>query len=85
MAADVLALWFGEGDMTRSFSLLAKAGVDVDCNAGLVGNVLGIISGVPDKWAEPIGDLLETYLPGKERLSIKKIAALTADLSKKTG
>ena len=84
MAADVLALWYGEGDMTRSFSLLAKAGVDVDCNAGLVGNVLGIISAVPGKWAEPIGDLLETYLPGKARLSIKKIAALNADLSKKT-
>ena len=39
IAADILALWFGQGDMTRSFSLLAHAGLDVDCNAGLVGNV----------------------------------------------
>ena len=48
IAADILALWFGQGDMTRSFSLLAHAGLDVDCNAGLVGNVLGVMNGVPD-------------------------------------
>ncbi len=84
MASDVLALWYGEGDMTRTFSLLAKAGMDVDCNGGLVGNVLGVINGVPATWAEPIGDLLETYLPGKERLSIKQLSKLTADLSRRT-
>ena len=82
LAADVLALWYGNGDMTRSFSLLAHAGLDVDCNAGLVGNVLGIMNGVPEKWASPIGDRLETYLPGKEVLSIKELAARTARLAK---
>lgn len=82
MTADVLALWFGDGNMTKTFSILAKAGMDVDCNGGLVGNVLGVISGVPVKWAEPIGDLLETYLPGKEKLSIKKLAAETAVLAR---
>ena len=82
LGADVFALWFGEGDMTKSFSLLAKAGMDVDCNGGLVGNVLGIINGVPKEWADPIGDLLETYLPGKERMSIKELAQQTARLSR---
>ncbi|MBE3065237.1 MAG: ADP-ribosylglycohydrolase family protein, partial [Spirochaetes bacterium] len=78
LAADILALWYGQADMTRSFSLLARAGMDVDCNAGLVGNVLGIMGGVPDAWAGPIGDVLETYLKGKERLSIRELAARTA-------
>ena len=82
MAADVFALWYGNKDMTSTFSLLAKAGMDVDCNGGLVGNVLGIMDGVPSKWADPIGDLLETYLPGKERLSIKGLSKLTADLAR---
>ena len=81
MAADLFALWYGEGDFTRSMSLLAKAGNDVDCNAGLVGNVLGVMNGVPEKWAAPIGDILETYLPGRERNSIRELALRTARLS----
>jgi ADP-ribosylglycohydrolase len=78
IAADILALWYGGGDMTRTFSLLAHAGLDVDCNAGLVGTVLGVMNGVPEKWAKPLGDLLETYLKGKEKLSIRELAARTA-------
>ena len=81
MGADVMALWFGEGKMTHTFSLLAKAGLDVDCNGGLVGNVLGIMYGVSQKWKQPIGDLLETYIPGKEKLSIRDLARRTTDLA----
>lgn len=84
IAADIFALWYGVGDFTLSMSLLAQAGNDVDCNAGLVGNVLGIMSGVPEKWAAPIGDLLETYIKGKERLSIKELAERTVRLAKQT-
>jgi len=82
MAADVLALWYGEGDLTKTLSLLALAGMDVDCNGGLVGNVLGVMGGVSPKWADPIGDLLETYLPGKEQLSIKELAEHTVKLAR---
>jgi len=81
LAADLLALWYGEGDFTETMSLLAKAGYDVDCNGGLVGNVLGILRDVPPAWANPIGDLLETYIKGKERLSIKAVAEMTARLA----
>jgi ADP-ribosylglycohydrolase len=81
IAAVIHALWYGNGDMTASFSYLAKAGLDVDCNGGLVGNVLGLIRDVPREWAEPLGDLLETYLKGKERLSIRALAQRTARLA----
>jgi hypothetical protein len=81
LAADLLALWFGRGDLTESFKILAYAGMDVDCNAGLVGNILGVISQVPEKWSAPLNDLLETYLPGKEQLSIRELASRTAHLS----
>ena len=84
LAADLLALWYGGGDFTASMKLLAKAGYDIDCNGGLVGNVLGIIQDIPEKWAEPIGDLLETYVKGKERLSIRALAEKTASLAKNT-
>lgn len=81
LAADLLALWYGNGDFTKSFQILAHAGLDVDCNAGLVGNILGIMHGVPQAWSAPLGDLLETYLPGKERLSIRELAQRTARLA----
>ncbi len=81
IAAVIFALWYGNGDMTQTFSLLAKAGLDVDCNAGLAGNVLGVINPVPLQWATPIGDRLETYIKGKEVLSIQELAQKTANLA----
>lgn len=84
IAASIVALWYGQGDMTESFRLLAKCGMDVDCSGGLVGTVLGVMNGVPPKWADPIGDLLETYLKGKEKLSIRDLAGRTAKLARET-
>lgn len=83
LAADMLALWHARGDLTTAFRWLAHAGLDVDCNAGLVGTVLGIMHGAPQQWAAPLGDLLETYLRGKERLSIRELAARTVHLARK--
>lgn len=77
LAADLLALWYGGGDFTESMALLAKAGYDVDCNGGLVGSVLGVLRDVPPSWSDPIGDLLETYIKGKERISIRELADRT--------
>jgi len=81
VAADIISLSYGGGDMTESFALLARCGLDIDCNAGLVGTVLGAMRGVPAAWADPIGDRLETYIPGKERLSIRALAERTARLA----
>jgi hypothetical protein len=39
--------------------------------------------GAPEPWAAPLGDLLETYLRGKERLSIRELAARTAALARR--
>ena len=77
LAADLLALWYGGGDFTESMALLAKAGYDVDCNGGLVGSVLGVLKDVPPAWSDPIGDVLETYIKGKERISIRQLADRT--------
>ena len=81
IAAVITALWFGNCDMTESFRILAHAGLDVDCNAGLVGTVIGIINGISDKWGKPLNDTLETYLAGKEHLSIQALANTTARLA----
>lgn len=81
LAADLLALWHSGGEMGSAFRWLAHAGLDVDCNAGLVGNVLGVMSGVPPAWSEPLQDRLDTYLRGKEHLSIRELARRTAKLA----
>ncbi len=80
----IYSLWYGAGSFEESMSLLARAGNDVDCSAGLVGTILGIINPIPEKWSEPIGDLLETYIKGKEQLSIRELADKTAKVAKKT-
>ncbi len=67
--------------MTACFATLANAGLDVDCNGGLAGTVLGIRYGTPEKWSAPLGDLLETYLKGKEKLSISELARRTYEMS----
>jgi hypothetical protein len=82
VAADIVSLAYGGRDMTESFSLLARAGLDVDCNAGLVGTVLGIMGGTPAAWADPIGDRLETYIEGKEEVSIRALAERTVRLAR---
>ena len=74
LAADILALWYSGGDFSTAMRWLAHAGLDVDCNAGLVGNVLGIQGGVPPAWGDPLDDRLDTYLKGKEHLSIRELA-----------
>jgi ADP-ribosylglycohydrolase len=81
LAAVILALWYGGGDFTESFRILAHAGLDVDCNAGLVGTVLGVMGGVPEKWSAPLGGVLETYIKGKEKITIRELAARTARLA----
>ncbi|MGV8050598.1 MAG: ADP-ribosylglycohydrolase family protein [Anaerolineaceae bacterium] len=82
MAADVYSLWYGQGDFSLSMSLLAEAGNDVDCNAGLVGNVLGISYGVPKIWSDPLNDLLETYITGKEKVRIHTLAEKTTAVTR---
>jgi hypothetical protein len=61
-------------------ALPAKAGYDVDCNVGW-----GVLAYArcAASLGGPAGDLLETYIPGKERLSIKALAERTAALAKK--
>ncbi|RKX54138.1 MAG: hypothetical protein DRP30_02960 [Thermotoga sp.] len=63
--AVLTALWYGKGDFDRSMEIVLLFGYDVDCNAGEVGTILGVMngySGIPKKWIEPLGGELRTYL-----------------------
>lgn len=87
-AAEVVALWFGEGDFDETMRAVAMAGQDVDCNAAQIAAVLGVMLGPPgigDRWTEPIGDVLETYARGLERLSIRELARRTVEAVRGAG
>lgn len=84
-AAVVVALWFGEGDFDRSMHISAMCGVDVDCNAGEVGAILGAARGngaIAPRWTEPLHDTLESYVVGYERMKISDLALWTARLGR---
>lgn len=80
-AAEIIALWFGNGDFDETAYIISMEGQDVDCNAAqiltAIGTALGL-EGIPSKWKEPIGDILKTYLRRPRELSIRELAKETA-------
>lgn len=83
--AEIIALYFGEGDFIKTLSICGGCGQDVDCNAAQVMTIVGIINGldkIPDYYKEPIGDKLITYVRGLKELSIKELAKETANVAK---
>lgn len=59
----VLALLYGEGDLSRTIEIATACGWDTDCNAGNVGSIVGTlvgIDGIEDKYRAPINDFIVT-------------------------
>lgn len=57
----VLAMLYGEGDLSRTVEIATMCGWDTDCNAGNVGTILGVyqgLSGIPAHYREPINDFI---------------------------
>lgn len=58
----VLSLLYGEGDFSKTLNICNMCGWDTDCNAGNVGAIMGVLTGVDgidfSKWAEELQDLL---------------------------
>jgi ADP-ribosylglycohydrolase len=84
-AAEVVSLWFGNNDFDETVHICAMAGYDVDCNAAQIATLLGIISqekALKEKWTEPIGDVLKTYVRANKTISIKELAKYTVELAK---
>lgn len=79
-AAEVIALWFGNGDFDETLHIIAMEGVDVDCNAAQIMTAIGIMVGchqIPSKWIEPFDDNIETYVRTMENIDIHELSAWT--------
>ncbi|MFO7850096.1 MAG: ADP-ribosylglycohydrolase family protein, partial [Spirochaetia bacterium] len=78
--AEIVALWFGEGDFQRTAHITAMEGMDTDCNAAQVLAVVGTCIGaeaIPSAWTEPLGGCFDTYLRGKRRYSFEELSEKT--------
>lgn len=63
IAFAILGLVYGEGDFKKSMIYAINCGDDTDCTAATVGAFLGLYygrAGIPDDWAEYIGDKIVT-------------------------
>ena len=79
-AAEVISLWFGNGDFNQTMHISAMQGYDVDCNIAQIACVIAIMNNdIPDKWTTPIGDHLDTYIRGMKKTTITKITEMTVD------
>ncbi|MGM0601783.1 MAG: ADP-ribosylglycohydrolase family protein [Bacillota bacterium] len=81
MAAVVTALYYSENSFDRALRILAGCGLDVDCNAGEVGSIMGVMNPelITEKWTDPFAGKLKTYLPGYEELTITGLANWTVE------
>ncbi len=80
--AEVVALYFCENDYDKLVNLIAMCGLDSDCNAAQVANILAVAQGkecIDEKWTYPIGDYMETYVRGMEIVKFRVLAEKTVD------
>ena len=59
----VMALIYGQGELTRTVEIATMASWDTDCNAGNAGAIVGTMQGLQpgwDKYRKPINDFLVT-------------------------
>lgn len=59
-AVMALAMFYGEGDFSKTLEICCMCGWDTDCNAGNVGAIMGVLVGLDgidyDKWRKTLND-----------------------------
>lgn len=80
----VLALLYGQGDVSRTIEIATMCGWDTDCNAGNVGSIVGVLAGldgIAENYRKPINDAIVTssvagYLNSVDLPTLAKQVAL---------
>jgi ADP-ribosylglycohydrolase len=79
-AAEVIALWFGNGDFDETMHRIAMCGQDVDCNAAQIAAALGAMKGrtaISEAWYKPLGDRVMTYLRDYKEIPLESLVQQT--------
>ena len=62
--------------------MAVETGFDTDCNGATVGSIFGMahgIAAIPEYWAKPINDTLETTVFGLGTVKVSDMAKLTLE------
>lgn len=77
-AAEVLGLYYGDGDFDKTINIICLAGRDTDCNAAQILTVLGIINPEIDtKWTDDLKGVVKTYLADYKEFTIDTLVSKT--------
>ncbi len=93
VCAEIVALWFGNGDFDETLYIIAMEGQDVDCNAAQIMTAVAVaVAGgtqgpeaIPERWRAPIGDVLYTYVRTMKEMRISALADWTVEAARKLG
>lgn len=80
IACAIAGLILGEGEFEQTILTTLACGYDTDCSVGQAAALLGTLLGaerLPAKWRNPIGEALDTYVMGFERIEIDTLTAWT--------
>ena len=84
-AAEVIALWFGNGDFDQTMYYISMCGQDVDCNAAQIGAALGAMTGsagIAERWYRPLGETILTYLRGMKEILFESLVRRTVNAAR---
>lgn len=81
--AEVVALYFGEGDFTKTLKIISQAGIDVDCNAAQIMPIIGIregTSGIPERYMHEAFLDIKTYMRFPRHLTLEELVDATVKM-----
>ncbi len=82
-AAEVVALWYGQGDFDETLNIICQAGRDTDCNAGQILTVLGAMGRpIGEKWLAPLGPVVKTYMRAYRQFTLEEMAQKTVQAAR---
>ncbi|UZD67774.1 ADP-ribosylglycohydrolase family protein [Brucella sp. JSBI001] len=85
-AAQVIALWFGEGDFDRTLEIVCGIGHDVDCNAAQILSMIAIQRGsaiIAERWSKPLlADDIVTYMRRPAKISFEALVDQTVSAAR---
>ena len=78
--AEVIALWYGNNDFEATTRIICGCGLDVDCTAAPVLNILGIAKGtsaIKSSLIEPLNNTVKTILRDQRIITIDSLIEQT--------
>lgn len=80
--AEIIALWYGDGDYEKTLHIVTMCGIDVDCNAAQIMPIIGIQKGmgiIPKKLIHPAFNKIITYMRAMKEMTLDELVEETVN------